>query len=80
MPYKLRDFQCAGCGEPVTDRRPAGAEVFCITCAIARSVANMRQMRTRNGEFYRRWAEGMARAGAAAVQLAAIADEIDQIG
>lgn len=80
MPYKLRVFECAGCGQPVERNRPEGAEVRCILCAVGRSVENALQQRSKSGEFYQRWARGMARAAREAEQLAAIGAEIDSIG
>lgn len=79
MPYKLREFACVGCGEVVERNRPAGAEVRCITCAIARSVECMRQMKARSGPFYQRWADAMAAAAAREQQYAAIGAQVDAL-
>ena len=79
MAWKLRRFNCADCGVPWEKRAPAGAEVRCINCAIARSVVNLQQLRARSGPFYQKWAAGIARAGREAEQLAAIGAEIDRM-
>lgn len=79
MPYKLRVFECIGCGDLVERNRPAGAEVRCINCAIARSVESMHQMRTRSGPFYQKWADALAAAAAREQQYAAIGAQVDAL-
>lgn len=80
MPYAWRDFTCSECGDATQRRAPAGAQVRCINCSISRSIASMRGLHTRSGEFYQRWADGMERAARQARQLADIGAEIDSIG
>lgn len=80
MPYKLRTFTCGGCGGEVQKRAGKASTVYCINCAIQRSVINVYQQRAKAGVFYDRWAAGIARAAAEAAVLSAIGREIDSIG
>lgn len=74
MAYAERVFACEGCGHGLIRRASAKAKVYCIECAITRSVTASLQIRARSGEFYRAWAEGMTRAAAEASVLADLAD------
>jgi hypothetical protein len=56
MPYSLRTFECGGCGGPARRRAAASATVFCVPCAIARSVEQQLQLHRHEGPFYDRWA------------------------
>lgn len=80
MPYKLRTFECAGCGQPVERRGPPDQVTRCITCAIQRSTDNIVQLRRKSGPLYQRWMQGITAGVAREQQLAAIAAEIDDIG
>lgn len=79
MPYKLRVFECAGCGGPVERNRPAGAQVRCINCAIERSIENLRQLRAHSGPFYEKWANRVAQSAAWHQQQAALGAQIDAL-
>lgn len=79
MPYSFREFTCPRCGGPVTRRAPAGAEVYCILCAVWRSGENARQLRAKSGAFYEAWLAAMERSNAEAQVLAQLAAEIDRI-
>lgn len=79
MPYKLRTFGCVECGQLVERNRPAGAQVRCINCAIARSVEVMRQMKAKSGPFYERWAKALGVAAAREQQYAAIGAQVDAL-
>src|SRR5579859_4245250 len=58
MPYALRTFECGGCGGPAKRRAAASATVFCVPCAVARSVEQQLQLHRHEGPFYDRWAWG----------------------
>ena len=79
MPYKLRIFECAGCGQEVERRGPPGSRVRCITCAIERSAENARQLRAHSGLFYVAWADAVAAAAAREQQYAAIGAQVDAL-
>ena len=79
MPYKLRVFECAGCGQLVERNAPDGARVRCIHCAIGRSVENMTQLRNKSGPFYERWLQGIAAAITREQEWAAIAPQISDL-
>lgn len=80
MPYSEKLFACVTCGAAVFARRPASWEARCINCAIERSIENVRQMRSRDGAFYQRWADGMARAASEAQGLARAAIRAERRG
>lgn len=80
MPYKLRTFDCAGCGQPVERRGPPDQVTRCINCAIARSTENIVQLRRKCGPMYQRWLAGIAAGVAREQQWGALAAEIEDIG
>lgn len=80
MPYALREFRCAGCEAPFRKRAKRGGEVYCIECAIRRSIENVYQQRSKSGLFYDRWAAGIMRAAREAETISAIGNEINSIG
>ena len=80
MPYKLRIFECAGCGHQVERRGPPESQQRCIHCAIQRSTDNIVQLRNKSGPLYQRWMAGITAGVAREQQLAALAAEIDDIG
>lgn len=80
MPYAVREYECAGCGVPVSKRGKAGAQARCIDCSIERSIQAVYQLRGQHGEFYDRWAAGIKAAADRAVIVSAIGREIDSIG
>lgn len=79
MPYKLRQFQCSGCGDVVERHAAAGAEVRCINCAIQRSVDNMVQLRRKVGPFYKKWMKGIAAAIAREQEWADMAAQLEDM-
>lgn len=79
MPYKLRTFECAGCGQLVERNAPDGANVRCIHCAIEHSVQVMTQIRNKSGPFYQKWADALAAAATREQQYAAIGVQVDEI-
>lgn len=71
MAYSEKLFACVNCGAAIMARKPVSWEARCIDCAIERSVTNVAQQRARRGEFFQRWAAGMARAAQRAAAEAA---------
>lgn len=79
MPYKLRVFQCAGCGREVNRRGPPDQVTRCIECAIARSTENILQLRRKCGPMYQRWLAGITAGVVREQQWGAFAAEIEDI-
>lgn len=77
MPYKLRVFECAGCGQQVERRGPPESQQRCIHCSIRRAAENNIQLHHKSGPFYQRWMAGMMAGVAREQQLAALAADID---
>lgn len=78
--YSEKLFACVTCGKAFFARKPTSWEARCIDCAISRSVENAHQLRARSGEFYRRWAAGIARAAQRAVAEAEADDRAQRKG
>lgn len=79
MPYKLRTFECSGCGDLLERRAGADTKVRCINCAIARSVDNMVQLRRKVGPLYQRWVEGITAGVAREREWAAVASQLEDV-
>ena len=62
MPYSVKVFVCAGCGEWFYRAKPKDWHPLCLNCAIKKSINNMHSMMYRTGPAYAKWAAGMERA------------------